>query len=452
MVVKQIPKQPKILVVGGGAREHAIVWKLAQSPLQPRLYAAPGNPGIAQLATCWDIPANRVEELTKAAQSEQIDLIVVGPEQPLELGLADLCQQLGIPVFGPSQAAAKLETSKAFSKDLMQEAGVPTASYRVFANAQEAKQYATEQGAPIVVKADGLAAGKGVTVAMTLDEALAAIDDIMLEKRFGDAGARVVLESYLEGPEVSLMFFVDGDTVVPMIPARDHKRAYDHDEGPNTGGMGAFAPVPSFVEADLTERVEREIVQPTLAALKERGVVYRGVLYAGLMITAKGPYVIEFNARFGDPETEVVLPLLKSDLLEIMWAAATGSLADETIEWHDRAAVCVVLAAPGYPQKPVTGSPIEFHSLPDDIVFHAGTAYASEPVDADDADKLKGPVENHPEHNTQRKLITAGGRVLTIVGRGQDMEEARRVAYKAAERIQFDGQHMRTDIGARWRE
>lgn len=430
MVVEQrIPMQPKVLVVGGGAREHAIVWKLAQSGLNPQLFAAPGNPGIAQLATCWEISMNQVDELVQAVQDAAIDLVVIGPEQPLEQGLANLCEQLGVPVFGPTREAAQVETSKAFSKDLMQGAGVLTASYAIFTDAEEARQYATQHGAPIVVKADGLAAGKGVTVAMTLDDALSAIDDIMLEKRFGDAGARVVLESYLEGPEVSLMFFVDGDTVVPMVPARDHKRVYDDDAGPNTGGMGAFAPVPSFIEADLTARVEREIVQPTLAALKQKGIVYRGVLYAGLMITSDGPYVIEFNARFGDPETEVVLPLLKSDLLEVMWAVATGGLERMQIEWHDAAAVCVVLAAPGYPQKPQTGSPIELQTLPDDIVFHAGTAFAG-----------------------GGELVTAGGRVLTVVGRGQDMEKARHAAYDAAKRISFSGQHMRTDIGARWRE
>lgn len=435
------PMHLKVLVVGGGAREHAIVWKLAQSPLAPKLYAAPGNPGIAQLATCWDVAAHDVNELVKNISDERIDLVVIGPEQPLELGLADACNELGIPAFGPYASAARLETSKAFSKDLMREAGVPTASYAVFTDAVAAKEYVTEHGAPIVVKADGLAAGKGVTVALTLDEALVAIDEIMLAKRFGDAGTRVVLESYLEGPEVSLMFFVDGLTVVPMVPARDHKRAYDFDEGPNTGGMGAFAPVPSFLAAGLTTRVEQEIVLPTLRALQEKGILYRGVLYAGLMITADGPYVIEFNARFGDPETEVILPLLKSDLLQVMWAVANGRLADVQMEWHDLAAVCVVLAAPGYPQSPQTGSPIQFASHHDDIVFHAGTAYAR----SKDHQALN-------ESNAPTQLVTAGGRVLTVVGRGQDIEQARIAAYEASSRISFTGQHMRTDIGARWQE
>jgi len=324
----RIPMHPNVLVVGGGAREHAIVWKLAQSPLQPQLFAAPGNPGMAQLATCVDIAASQVDELVSFVQEHQIDLVVIGPEQPLELGLANRCAEFGIPAFGPSQAAARLETSKSFAKDLMQSAGVPTAAYAVFTDADEAKAYTLAHGAPIVVKADGLAAGKGVTVALTLDEALGAIDDIMLEKRFGDAGAQVVLESFLEGPEVSLMFFVDGDTVVPMLPARDHKRAYDADQGPNTGGMGAFAPVSSFLAAGMTERVEADIVRPTLAALRDQGIVYRGVLYAGLIMTAEGPYVIEFNARFGDPEIEAVLPLLATDLLAVMWAVGPGRLAD----------------------------------------------------------------------------------------------------------------------------
>lgn len=431
----RIPKQARVLIVGGGAREHAIAWKLAQSPHQPVLYAAPGNPGMAAHCELVDVRAGDIAGLVSFATAAQIDLVVVGPEQPLAEGIADECSTVGIRVFGPTRQAAQLETSKAFAKDLMHRANVPTAAYRVFTDAAEAKAYVLNQGAPIVIKADGLAAGKGVTVARTVAEAEAAVEAAMVGGRFGAAGHRVVVESCLEGREVSLMFFVDGETIVPMLPARDHKPIGDGDVGPNTGGMGAFAPVQSVLATGLTEQVEAEIVRPTLTALAAAGIAYRGVLYVGLMLTPTGPSVIEFNVRFGDPETEVVLPLLRSDLLEILWAVSEGRLAEVQAAWHDAAAVCVVLAADGYPESPRTGDAI---SLPESspppvgpgtmqsseasVVFHAGTALRD------------------------GQLRTAGGRVCTVLGVADTMEAARARAYELARQVEFAGRYMRTDI------
>ncbi|MBX5436378.1 MAG: phosphoribosylamine--glycine ligase [Alicyclobacillaceae bacterium] len=430
-----IPARPKVLVVGGGAREHALVWKLAQSPRRPVLYAAPGNPGMRAWAQTVEIGAGDVEALIRFAAREHIDLVVAGPELPLSLGLADMCSDAGIRVFGPTRAAAQVETSKAFAKDVMCRAGVPTARYEVFTDAEAAKRHVRACGAPIVVKADGLAAGKGVTVAKTVAEACAAIDDALVGGRFGEAGRRVVVESYLRGTEVSLMCFVDGETVLPMISARDHKRVFDGDEGPNTGGMGAFAPVPAFAAAGMEAVVVERIVRPTLRELAARGIRYQGVLYAGLMMTDDGPYVVEFNARFGDPEAEVVLPLLDGDLLEVLWATAEGRLADVAVAWRNAAAVCVVLAAPGYPEAPRVGSAITMPASLADlaaaedgpasqvVVFHAGT------------------------REVAGQLVTAGGRVLTVTGIGRSLEAARSIAYGAAESIYFEGKHFRRDIG-----
>ncbi|GGJ09861.1 phosphoribosylamine--glycine ligase [Alicyclobacillus cellulosilyticus] len=417
-----IPDGARVLVVGSGAREHAIAWALAKSPRRPRLYAAPGNPGMAAWCEMVNLRVDDVSGIAQFAARERIDLVVVGPELPLALGLADACAAAGVRVFGPSRAAARLESSKAFAKAVMAKAGVPTAAYATFTDPAAAKAYIRQQGAPIVVKADGLAAGKGVVVAETIAAAEAAIDALMVGGKFGAAGATVVIEQFLRGREASLMFFVDGETVRPLLPARDYKRVGDGDTGPNTGGMGAFAPVPE-VTADVVADVERRIVRPTLAELRARGIVYRGVLYAGLMLTEDGPYVVEFNARFGDPETEVVLPLLASDLLAILWATAEGRLADVEVAWRDEAAVCVVLAAPGYPERPQTGAAI---TLPDGLpetVFHAGTAQRGD-----------------------GQLVTAGGRVLTVTGTGPDLTAARAAAYRAAEAITFPGKHMRKDI------
>ncbi|MCL6625615.1 MAG: phosphoribosylamine--glycine ligase, partial [Alicyclobacillus shizuokensis] len=344
----EIPNHARVLVVGAGAREHAIAWKLAQSPLQPRLYAAPGNPGLAQVAECVPLGADDVDGLVSFCRANGIQLVVVGPEQPLSVGLVDALTEAGVRAFGPTKAAAQLETSKAFAKALMEEAGVPTAAHRTFTDAEAAKAYIRRQGAPIVVKADGLAAGKGVTVAGTVEEACRAVDGMMQAGRFGEAGRRVVIESFLVGREASLMFFIDESAVVPMLPARDHKRIGEGDTGPNTGGMGAYAPLPDADSQALAGEVERRIVRPTLAALREWGSVYRGVLYVGLMLTDDGPQVVEFNVRLGDPEAEVVLPLLASDLLEIVWAVSEGRLAEAKVAWRPEYAVCVVLAAAGY--------------------------------------------------------------------------------------------------------
>ncbi|WP_067929932.1 phosphoribosylamine--glycine ligase [Alicyclobacillus kakegawensis] len=435
----EIPNQPRVLVVGAGAREHAIAWKLAQSPLAPRLYAAPGNPGLAQVAECVPLGADDVGGLVSFCRAQGIQLVVVGPEQPLSVGLVDALTEAGVRAFGPTKAAAQLETSKAFAKALMEEAGVPTAAHRTFTDAEAAKAYIRRQGAPIVVKADGLAAGKGVTVAGTVEEACRAVDGMMQAGRFGEAGRRVVIESFLVGREASLMFFIDESAVVPMLPARDHKRIGEGDTGPNTGGMGAYAPLPDADSQALAGEVERRIVRPTLAALRERGSVYRGVLYVGLMLTDDGPQVVEFNVRLGDPEAEVVLPLLASDLLEIAWAVSEGRLAEVKVAWRPDHAVCVVLAAAGYPDSPRKGDVISFApklgasvSVPGPglaqggpegcIVFHAGTAWEAE------------------------GLKTAGGRVLTVTGVGQTLSEARDTAYGGTDGITFAGKYLRRDI------
>jgi phosphoribosylamine--glycine ligase len=417
-----IPKSPKVLVVGSGAREHAIAWKLDQSAHRPQLYAAPGNAGMSAVAKCVEIAAHNVERLVEFAVDERIDLVVVGPEAPLALGLADACRARGIRVFGPTRDAAQVESSKSFAKAVMAAAGVPTAPYQAFDDAEAAKRYVAAQGAPIVVKADGLAAGKGVVVAQTVAEANAAIDDMLVGNKFGQSGSKVVIEKFLVGREVSMMFFVDAHRAVPMVPARDYKRVGEGDTGGNTGGMGAFAPVPDFLEADGVRQVEARIVQPLLAELRRRGIVYRGVLYAGLMMTEDGPYVIEFNCRFGDPETEVVLPLLESDLLEILWAVAEDQLEDTKVRWRPDCAVCVVLAAPGYPEKPVTGSVIRGADGRD--VFHAGT------------------------RRTEAGLVTSGGRVLVVYGVAPTFAGARGIAYANAEAISFDGVHYRRDIAS----
>ena len=342
-----------ILVIGGGGREHTLAWKLAQSPSATKLYAIPGNPGMAAVAECVSgISIEDNEAVVAFAEEHAIDLVVIGPEVPLTNGIVDAFEAAGILAFGPRKAAAELEGSKAFSKGLMKKYGIPTAKYEVFTDAEAAKDYVRQEGAPIVIKADGLAAGKGVIVAETCDEALAAVADIMEDQEFGAAGNRVVIEEFMEGEEASLLCFTDGETIVPMISSQDHKRAYDGDKGPNTGGMGTYAPAPVMTPA-MIEATKEKILKPVIAAMKQEGRTYQGCLYAGLMITKDGPKVVEFNARFGDPETQVVLPLLKSDLVDIMVACAKGdgSLKDLDIAWSDGAAVCVVLASGGYPKS-----------------------------------------------------------------------------------------------------
>lgn len=415
----------RVLVVGGGGREHALVWKLKQSPRVSEIFCAPGNAGIRQMATCINIAAEDMQGLLAFARQEEIDLTVVGPEIPLTNGIVDLFEQANLKVFGPSQAAAEIEGSKALAKDIMAKYNIPTARYATFEDAEEARSYVQKYGAPCVIKADGLAAGKGVIVAMDDETALAAVDIIMAERAFGCAGERVVIEEYLEGEEVSILAFVDGKgTIVPMVASQDHKRVGDGDSGPNTGGMGAYAPAPIYTP-EIARVVEKEILYPTVQALAAEGRPYRGVLYAGLMLTSQGPKVLEFNARFGDPETQPVLSLLDTDLVDIIEAILEDRLAELPIHWKDEAAVCVVMAAPGYPGKYGKGMPINgLEQVPAGVeVFHAGTTF-------DDG-----------------QVVVNGGRVLGVTANGQDILSAIERAYQGVAAIQFEGAHYRTDIG-----
>ena len=419
-----------ILLIGSGGREHALAWKLAQSPKVNRIYAAPGNPGMAALAkcTCIALKTDDLEAVADYAEEKGIDLTVVGPEAPLVAGIADVFSGRGLAVFGPSKLAAQLEGSKAFSKELMQKYGIPTAFFKICTDIESAKAYVREKGAPIVVKADGLAAGKGVVVAMTEEEAYAALDDMMGRHKFGAAGARVVLEEFMEGEEASLLAFTDGKTVVPMIASQDHKRAYDGDKGPNTGGMGTYAPAPVMTELVKASAVE-QILKPVIAAMQQEGMPYQGCLYAGLMVNGASVKVVEFNCRFGDPETQVVLPLLDGDLAEIMLACATGRLDEVPIAWKSGAAVCVVLASGGYPGSYAKGKEIkglEEASQDSSVaIFHAGT-------------KVSGGA-----------VVTDGGRVLGVTAFDKNIKAARDRAYRAAEKITFDQVFFRKDIA--WR-
>lgn len=418
----------KVLVVGGGGREHALVWKIAQSKKVRKIFCAPGNAGIGKIAECVNIKADRVNDLLNFARFEGIDLTVVGPEAPLTLGIADLFEKEGKKIFGVSRAAAQLEGSKVFSKELMRRYNIPSAEYKAFYSPAEAENYIRLKGAPIVVKADGLAAGKGVVVASTVEEALEAVDLIMRRKAFGDSGNRVVVEECLKGEEASFMAFSDGETVVPLASSQDHKRTFDNDQGPNTGGMGAYSPAP-VVTPELAERIMKDIMLPTVRGMKQEGVPYKGVLYAGVMVGDEGPKVLEFNVRFGDPEAQPILMRLDGDLVEIMLAVVEGNLAPEMVRWKDDASVCVVAAAKGYPGPYEKGLPItgleEAAKVDGAVVFHAGTA------DKDDT------------------VVTNGGRVLGVTAVGSDVAEAISRAYKAMSKIHFDGVHYRKDIGAR---
>ena len=420
----------RILLIGGGGREHALAWKLVQSPNVEKLYAAPGNPGMALLQKCECINLNvdDLEGVADYAEEKSIDLTVVGPEAPLVAGLADVFKRRGLPVFGPSKAAAQLEGSKAFSKELMAKYNIPTAFFKICEDIEAAKAYVEEKGAPLVVKADGLAAGKGVVVAMTKQEALDAIDDMMGDHKFGAAGARVVLEEYMEGEEASLLAFTDGKTVVPMIAAQDHKRVFDGDEGPNTGGMGTYAPAPVMTDI-LRLKATELVLKPVVAAMAKEGTPYQGCLYAGLMIKGDSVKVVEFNCRFGDPETQVVLPLLDGDLAEIMLACATGTLDKVEVAWHDKAAVCVVMASGGYPESYEKGKEITGLAAAEEdkdvVVFHAGTKEA------------------------EGKIVTSGGRVLGVTAVDSSIKAARDRAYAAVEKIAFEKNFYRKDIA--WR-
>lgn len=417
-----------ILVIGSGGREHTLAWKLSQSPKAAKLYAIPGNPGMAEVAECVEgISITDNDAVAAFAKEKQIDLAVVGPEVPLTNGLVDALNAAGIKAFGPTKLAAEIEGSKAFSKGLMKKYGIPTAKYEVFTESDAARAYIEQEGAPIVIKADGLAAGKGVIVAMTKEEALAAIADIMEDQEFGTAGSRVVIEEFMEGEEASLLCFTDGKTICPMISSQDHKRAYDGDKGPNTGGMGTYAPAPVMTKA-MVEKAYETILVPTIKAMEQEGRLYKGCLYAGLMITAEGPRVVEFNARFGDPETQVVLPLLESDLVDIMLACADGTLAEQDIQWSDGAAVCVVMASGGYPKSYQKGFAIvglaEAKAVGTEV-FHAGTA------------------------EKDGQIVTAGGRVLGVVAKADDVKTAVDKAYAGVREISFQDAFYRNDIAHR---
>lgn len=416
----------RILVVGGGGREHALVWKLAQSPRVDEIYCAPGNAGISREATCVPIGAEDIPALVDFAVEETIGLVVVGPEAPLVAGLVDALEAKGIAAFGPSRQAAMLEGSKAWAKEFMARHGIPTAPYQVFTEIGPALEYARSLGS-CVIKADGLAAGKGVTVADTQAEAVSVLKDLLVDQKLGPAGRRVVIEERLAGEEVSVLAFTDGKTLLPLPAAQDHKRADDGDQGPNTGGMGAFSP-PPFFTPELEKQVVEEILRPAVAGMAAEGQPYRGVLYAGLMLTGDGPKVLEFNCRFGDPETQVLLPRLESDLVEVMAATAAGRLSEVNITHKSGAAVCVVLAAGGYPGPYRRGEEITgLEELsPEVLAFHAGTSWQD------------------------GRLVTSGGRVLGITATAPTLGEAVALAYRGVEKIGFAGCHYRRDIGARW--
>jgi len=417
----------KVLVVGGGGREHALIWKIAQSKKVRKIFCAPGNAGIGKMAECVNIKADHVDDLLNFAKFEGVDLTVVGPEAPLTLGIVDLFEKEGKKIFGVSKAAAELEGSKNFAKELMRRYNIPSAEYKAFYSPAEAEGYIRLKGAPIVVKADGLAAGKGVIVATSTDEALEAIDLIMRKRAFGDAGNRVVVEECLKGEEASFMAFSDGETVVPMASSQDHKRVFDGDKGLNTGGMGAYSPAP-VVTPELEDRIMREIMLPTVRGMKNEGIPYKGILYAGVMVCEDGPKVLEFNVRFGDPEAQPILMRLDGDLVEIMTAVTEGTLRPEMVKWKPQAAVCVVAAAGGYPGSYEKGIAItgleEAATIPDTVVFHAGTADRGE------------------------KIVTNGGRVLGVTALGKDVAESISRAYASIAKIHFDGMHYRKDIGA----
>ncbi|SYZ73223.1 Phosphoribosylamine--glycine ligase [Candidatus Zixiibacteriota bacterium] len=418
----------KILVVGSGGREHAIIWKLKQSPLISKIYAAPGNAGIALIAETVEIKADDITGLADFAQKHNIDLTVVGPELPLTLGIVDEFNQRGLRIFGPTQTAAEIEGSKAFSKEFMRKYHIPTAPFQIFSELSEAMAFVRDAALPVVIKASGLAAGKGVVVAHTTEEATKAVEMIMAQKVFGEAGSSVVVENFLEGEEVSVMAFTDGKTVKVMLPSQDHKRVGDGDTGPNTGGMGAYSPVPIIDEQTLT-LIKEHILEPTILGLEKEGRNYKGVLYAGLMMTPAGPKVMEFNCRFGDPETQVVLPLLKSDLADIFIAIVDGNLSiiDE-LEWDTGAAACVVLASKGYPDKPETGKRIfglRNYGARNVQLFHSGT------------------------RRDNKDWISAGGRVVGVTSVDKDLHSAVAKAYEIIEGIKFDGMIYRSDIASK---
>lgn len=417
----------KVLIIGSGGREHAIAWKVAQNPQAEKIYCAPGNGGIGQVAECVPIGAMEFDKLAAFAKEREIDLTIVGMDDPLVGGVVDVFEKEGLRVFGPRKNAAILEGSKAFSKDLMKKYNIPTAAYENFDNPEEAIVYLKEKAEfPIVLKADGLALGKGVLICNTLEEAEEGVKTIMLDKKFGSAGNTLVIEEFMTGREVSVLSFVDGKTIKTMTSAQDHKRAKDGDQGLNTGGMGTFSPSP-FYTKEIDEFCQKNIYQPTVDAMAAEGREFKGIIFFGLMLTEKGPKVLEYNARFGDPEAQVVIPRMKNDMVEVCQACIDGTLDQIELEFEDNAAVCVVLASDGYPVSYEKGFPIEglenFEGKEGYYVFHAGTA-------------LK-----------DGKIVTNGGRVLGVTAKGADLKEARKNAYEATEWIQFENKYMRHDIG-----
>ena len=417
----------KIAVVGGGGREHALTYKVKQSPLCKKLFCIPGNAGTSKIAVNINIPAEDIDRVVKFVKEEGIDFVIVGPENPLALGIVDELKKEGIKAFGPTKKAAIIEASKSFTKSFLKKYDIPTADYETFDNFESAKEYVRSKGAPIVVKADGLAAGKGVTVAKTVREAIDALEGIFIKKRFGEAGKKVVIEEFLEGEEASFLVFSDGENILPMVAAQDHKPVFDNDEGPNTGGMGAYAPAP-IVDDKMKEYITKNIMQKAIQGMKAEGRIYRGVLYAGLMIKDNKPFVLEFNCRFGDPETQAIIPLFESDIVDIMLAVADGNIKEKEIKWKKAYAVSVVLSSGGYPQSYEKGKIIEgldkVDKLNDVIVFHAGT-------------KL----------DENGKIVTNGGRVLNVVGVDSDFRKAQQKAYDTIRLINFEKMHFRKDIG-----
>ncbi len=418
----------RVLVIGSGGREHALVWKISQSPRVRKIFCAPGSAAIGEFAETVAIASDEIDKLAEFAAKEKIDLTVVGPELPLTLGIADFFEARGLRIFGPNKAAAQLEGSKAFAKEILRANKIPTASSETFRDAASAKNYLSQQQPPYVIKADGLAAGKGVLICADRREAEAAVEAFLVRKTLGEAGDKVVIEEFLDGEEASFMVLTDGEHILPLASSQDHKRAFDNDQGPNTGGMGAYSPAP-VVTAEMHERIHREILAPLLLGLKTQKILYRGVVYVGLMITQDGPKVLEFNARFGDPECQPIMMRLKSDLIALMEATIDGTLEKVDAEWHDDPAVCVVLCAGGYPGPYAKGK--EIHGLQklknwqSGFVFHAGTV-----------------TENG-------RCLTSGGRVLGVTARGVSIAEAVTEAYRAVRKISWEGMHYRKDIGRR---
>lgn len=416
----------KILVIGGGGREHALIWKIAQSPLVKKIYAAPGNAGIEHFAECVNIAADQIENLRQLALDEKIDLTVVGPELPLVRGIVDRFEEAGVKIFGPSAEAAQLEGSKAFAKKIMADAGVPTAAFQIFDNVNEAKRFIIDREPPFVIKADGLASGKGVLIANSCEEGIQVVNQMIQNRLFGDSGKLVVIEEFFKGDELSILLLTDGERILPLASSQDHKRAFDNDQGPNTGGMGAYSPCPFVSEKELNDIIDKT-ARPVIQELKRRRIIYRGLLYVGIMMTDAGPQVLEFNVRFGDPETQAVIPRLKTDLVPALYEIASGKLKTQTLEWDPRACVSVVLASGGYPGTYQSGYPISgIDQVKNGFVFHAGT--------------MREPSGS---------ITTSGGRVLAVSALGKTFQEARDLAYEGAEQISFQGCFFRRDIGKR---